>query len=386
MKDEGLELIKEHEMSTMDDVRSTFLQKLESIKDPKTVQNLIKKHEEDTRRLKHYLDLEKNRQESELLNKLEQRRLKKKMEVRMQFKQEEDVLNAKHEGQKNRMQKDILMVQVDFSIPVYDNEDQPNRIREQVQKNEQFKKTVNEYKKETEIQVDMLKSKLSDELDAVDKEFQLSEQELQNSLTKKMEDYDVKIAKDLLSLKKRFQKELKSAPTSRERNEIVIQYEEAKAALTEALNNDRSRQEETLKKKLKERKKKKQHKELQLKGQYENNKVLKETELELEKANERAKFSLEVIEDMVKKGLENGEVTLQELPLYIEGLLTEKSDEATRLLAKQQFTETTKALTNLLSQVMILYPFLLSLIGYGRKTTCSKTNQRRFRSKIQRIG
>ena len=343
LKKDGLEMLKGQEKKKMEDIRADLKRQLQNTKDPKEIERLLKRHEEEAKRIKDYLEIEREKQIHNLEAKLKAAKMQRKRKVLDKYGQLKGEVEDKKKKEMDKLEKERIIVEGEHELEDYFGKGK--NIFTEIEETQNRKDLELSIQKEMEIE--MLKTGNQNELDAIEKHYNMYEQETNENLRKGVLGYDRDADSAQEKLKKQFMKENKNAPTSKEKADLMQEYELMKEQTANKLNEGRRTQESTLKMKLADRKRKKEIKLLREDKDLEDCKLKKELEFKEKSAENRRILTIDAIFKMIEKEITKGNITDNELPLFMQHLLKQKSDEELRELANKQFYELSNAILNL---------------------------------------
>lgn len=307
---------------------------------------LLSRHEGETQRLKEHLESEKRKQERELESKLEERAMSKKKEIIDQYKKREDALSEKYG--KITSENDARRAIIEGDIPA--SEDRLLPYAEQLEA------------ERARVSKQMLKDAQSDDIvmdanrrredDAIEKEYQLEERKIYLENRQDMDEFAKKQVEEEKALKDKFTKEVKNAPTSKEKNELLAQYDKAKKELKETLESERKKMDDSTEEKLAERRRAKEKKRIQLESKLEQEKLEAEKKTKEKVYGELENRSEDTIEKLIAQSVNQNNRSTTDIPVVFEYLIRSKLVENLSNLKKAQFAELSQLLASMHTQIM----------------------------------
>ena len=341
--EKGKGLIDEKIKKQLAEQHARFIQQFAESSDQ---DQLLARHEGETQRLKEHLESEQRRQEKELLAKIEQRTSEKKREILTNYQKRENVIKEKHEKLMEEMKAQAVVIQ--GSVPAEEEkyegylnklEEDRNRVEKQLQK-ESVSETM------------LLEAKKRADLDAIEKAYELEEHDIKAENDRKIDEVSREQQAEERKLKEKFTKELKNAPTSKERNEILSQYELEKNALKDRLVEERKHVEEQLDEKLAERKRLREKKKVEAEAKLEQEKMESQRKAQDQALENIDKQSEDSIEQLVAQAIGVNQTPVIDVPVVFEYLIRNKQEQNLSELKKLQFAELSNYLANMHAQLM----------------------------------
>ena len=341
LKKDGIELLKIQEKKKMEEIRAQLKVQLEGTTDPKEIERLLKRHESESRRIKDYLEIEREKQIHNLDAKLKSAKMQRKKKVMDSFNRRVGDVEEEKKIEMNKLELERIMVEGDHELEDFFGKGK--NIFSEIEDIHNNKDHELDLQKEMEIE--MLKGGNQNELNAIEKHYNMYEQETNERLRKDIVQLDKDTSAELEKLKKQFQRQLKAAPTSKEKTNLLQDYEVMKQKVADDLNQVRITQEKDLKLKLADRRRKKEIKLLREEKELEDAKLKKEVEYKQKSAENKRVLTIDAIFRMIEKDMNT--LSENELPLLLQHLLKQKSDEELRELGNKQFYELSNSVLNL---------------------------------------
>eukprot|EP01022_Parablepharisma_sp_SALTPOND_P014588 TRINITY_DN199_c0_g2_i2.p1 TRINITY_DN199_c0_g2~~TRINITY_DN199_c0_g2_i2.p1 ORF type:complete len:1661 (-),score=347.92 TRINITY_DN199_c0_g2_i2:11367-16349(-) len=309
-------------------------------------EKLLARHEGETLRLKEYLESEKRRQERELDIKLEQRSMGKKKEIMVVYDKRKEAINQKY--QKINDENEARRAIIEGQTPAL--EDRLIPYAEQLEA--ERKKVSKQQQKDAQSEDIVLEAKKRAEMDAIEKEYQLEERKIYLDNRQEVDEILRKEMDQEKSLKDKFTKEIKTAPTSKEKNELLAQYEKSKKDLKTSLENERKKMDEKMEERLAERRRQREKKKIQLDAKLEQDKQESDKKAQEKLYLDIEKRSDEAIEQLIGQAIGQNQHSIMDVPVIFEYLIRAKLNQNMANLKKAQFTELSQQLGSVHTQLM----------------------------------
>ena len=307
---------------------------------------LLARHEGETQRLKEYLESEKRRQERELEIKLEQRTMGKKKEVMSVYEKRKEALSQKY--QKLTEENEAKRAIIEGEIPATEE-----RLVPYVEQLEaERKKVEKQLQKDAQSEDIVLDAKRRSETDAIEKKYQLEERKIYLDNRQEVDDILKREMDQEKALKEKFTKEIKGAPTSKEKNELLAQYEKSKNELKNTLEAERKCMEEKTEDRLAERRRLREKERVQLDGKLEQEKFDSDKKNTDKVYDQVEKHSEEAIEQLISQAVTQNHAPLMDIPVIFEYLARAKLQQNFAALKKAQFSELSQQLSAMQTQQM----------------------------------
>jgi len=307
---------------------------------------LLARHEGETVRLKEFLESEKRRQERELDIKLEERSMAKKKEIMSVYDKRKTGINQKY--QKIQEENDAKRAIIEGQVPAIEEKFIPYAT----QLDEERKKASKQLQKDAQSDDIVLDAKKRGEVDAIEKEYQLEERKIYVDNRQEVDDILKKEMEEEKALKEKFTKDIKTAPTSKEKNELLSAYEKAKKDLKQNLENERKKMDEKMEERLAERRRQREKKKIQLDAKLEQEKSENDKKTQEKIYEEIEKHTDSALEQIIGQSMQTGNHTIMEVPIIFEYLVRAKLTQNLTNLKKAQFAELSQQLGSLHTQLM----------------------------------
>ena len=342
-KQKGMDLIDKNIKGQLAAHESRFVQQFAESTEQ---DQLLSKHEGETARLKEHLESERRRQERDLLAKLEQRRGEKIKDVITDYKKKEANLLDKYEKSNEGIKAEASVIEASCCL----SED---KFAVQLAKLHAEKIRLDKkFKKEAEGENIILDAKRRTELDGIEKEFQMEEHEILKNSRKELDDFLKRGADEERSLKDRFTKEVKTAPTSKEKNEVLLAYEKEKKALRERLEKEKQKMEELTELKLAERMRGKEKKVIQCEYRLEKERIEQDRKIQEKTLDEIYKQLDDMTDSVIASNVGENHIQAIEVPILLEYLLEDKLQCNLAERKKGQYKELSAVISGLKTEYM----------------------------------
>ncbi len=342
-RDRGKQIIDKTLSEQLAEHHARFVQQFAESSDK---EKLLARHEGETQRLKEYLESEKRRQEHELEIKLEQRTQGKKKEILTAYEKRKEGLNQKY--QKLTEENEAKRAIIEGEIPA--TEERLIPYAEQLEG--ERKKVEKQLQKDAQSEDIVLDAKRRSETDAIEKKYQLEERKIYLDNRQEVDDLLKKEMDQEKALKEKFTKEIKTAPTSKEKNELLAQYEKSKNDLKLELESERKLMEEKTEERLAERRRLREKERIQLDGKLEQEKFDSDKKTGEKVYSEIERHSEEAIEQIINQAVAQNHAPPMDIPVIFEYLTRTKLQQNFAALKKAQFAELSHQLSAMQTQLM----------------------------------
>ena len=319
---------------------------LQQFQESNEKEKLLSRHEGETQRLKEHLESEKRKQERDLESKLEERAMMKKKEIIDQYKKREDALTEKYG--KITSENDAKRAVIEGDIPASEDRLLPYSQQLEAERARVSKQMMKDAQSD-DIVMDANRRR---EDDAIEKEYQLEERKIYLENRQDMDEFLKKQVEEEKALKDKFTKEVKNAPTSKEKNELLAQYDKSKKDLKESLEAERKKMDDTTEEKLAERRRAKEKKRIQLEAKLEQEKLEAEKKTKEKVYGELENRSEDTIEKLIAQSVNQNNRSTTDIPVVFEYLIRTKLLENLSNLKKAQFAELSQLLASMHTQLM----------------------------------
>eukprot|EP00826_Nyctotherus_ovalis_P018242 TRINITY_DN1543_c0_g2_i3.p1 TRINITY_DN1543_c0_g2~~TRINITY_DN1543_c0_g2_i3.p1 ORF type:complete len:686 (-),score=367.48 TRINITY_DN1543_c0_g2_i3:58-2094(-) len=196
--------------------------------------------------------------------------------------------------------------------------------------------------------------------EALDKEYQLEERKIHLDNKNEVDRLAKERDKKRTELEEKFTKELKQAPTSKEKSDLLQRYEDTKNELERMFDEEKRKADSKMEAKLAERKREKEKKKLELEAEAQQQKVEVNRKANSDLYADAEKQSDDMIMKLLDQALRQGEISESEegkqkpadVPIAFEYLVGRKTSQNVNALKKAQFADLSQQLSFMYSQLM----------------------------------